>query len=156
MKKRMLIGICFVIASCSPTKKIVVTMSEIQTGRWTNQPEEQVIAKLGAFKHRENNEMGYMLLFDYSTYFIPKKLPYTPNFQANVAANGNSQVDKNGMLRIPPTTYVTTSAKPASADNLKEYKNQKLLEFYFDKNKKVIYVNAVGYPDSVRYESRRK
>lgn len=156
MKKQMLIGICFVIASCSPTKKIIISMSEIQTEKWTNQPEEQVIVKLGAFKHRENNEMGYMLLFDYSTYFIPKKSAYTPNYPTSASSTGTNQVDKNGMLRIQPTTYVTASARPASADNLKEYKNQKSLEFYFDKNKKVIYVNAVGYPDSVRYESRHK
>jgi len=156
MKKSILIGICFVIASCSPTKKIVVTMSEIQTAKWIEQSEEQVVAKLGPFKHRENNETGYKVLFDYSTYFIPKKLPYTPNYQASASNNGPSQIDKNGMLRIQPTTYITTSAKPASADNLKEFKTQRLLEFYFDKNRKVIYVNAVGYDDSVRYESRHK
>ncbi|MCX6331046.1 MAG: hypothetical protein NTZ82_00255 [Bacteroidetes bacterium] len=137
-------------------KKIIVSMSEIQTEKWMNQPEELVIVKLGAFKHRENNEMGYMLLFDYSTYFIPKKSFYTPNYPTSASSTGTNQIDKNGMLRIQPTTYVTASARPASADNLKEYKNQKTLEFYFDKNKKVIYVNAVGYPDSVRYESRHK
>jgi hypothetical protein len=34
--------------------------------------------------------------------------------------------------------------------------NLKYLEFYFDKNGKVTYVIASGYPDSIRYELRKK
>ena len=34
--------------------------------------------------------------------------------------------------------------------------NLKYLEFYFDYNGKVLYVIASGYPDSIRYELRKK
>ncbi len=34
--------------------------------------------------------------------------------------------------------------------------NLKYLEFYFDKNGKVSYVLTSGYPDSIRYELRKK
>jgi hypothetical protein len=33
---------------------------------------------------------------------------------------------------------------------------EKAMKFYFDKNKNVIYVDAIGYPDSIRYELRKK
>jgi hypothetical protein len=47
-------------------------------------------------------------------------------------------------------------------NNMQNYNNQlevvnlKYLEFYFDKNRKVSYVLASGYPDSIRYELRKK
>ena len=65
-------------------------------------------------------------------------------------------VTNNNRQIIEPTQYVTTSARPALDNNRFNVINEKVLEFYFDKNKKVIYVNALGYPDSVRLELRHK
>jgi hypothetical protein len=66
-----------------------------------------------------------------------------------------ASVGRNRQL-IQPTTYVTTSAKPLLDVNQFEIINEKAIRFYFDKNKNVIYVEAIGYPDSVRYELRKK
>jgi phosphoribosylaminoimidazole-succinocarboxamide synthase len=67
----------------------------------------------------------------------------------------NASVGRNRQL-IQPTTYVTTSAKPGLDVNKFEIIREKAMKFYFDKNKNVIYVDAIGYPDSVRYELRKK
>lgn len=124
-------------------------MSKLQTDNWLNKSEPEVITKLGAYKNKTLNETGYMLLFDYSAYSrTPIYIPSTPT------NNTRPTVTKNNRLIIEPTQYVTTSARPALDNNRFKVINEKVLEFYFDKNKKVIYVNALGYPDSVRYELR--
>ncbi|MEY4049613.1 MAG: hypothetical protein RL262_447 [Bacteroidota bacterium] len=150
MKNLILIGF-LILTACSPYKKIVIPMSKIQTENWMDKPEAMVISKLGPYKAKSLNETGYILLFDYSSYnHTPQKVQApTSNYQPNVSASNNRQI-------IQPTTYVTTSAKPGLDVNKYEIIKEKALKFYFDKNKNVIYVDAIGYPDSVRYELRNK
>jgi hypothetical protein len=150
MKKKLLsVGIFFLIA-CSPYKKIAIPMSKIQTENWMDKPEALVISKLGPYKTKTLNETGYILLFDYSSYnHTTQKVQSPKNYQANLSASNNRQI-------IQPTTYVTTSAKPGLDVNQFEIIKEKAMKFYFDKNKNVIYVDAIGYPDSIRYELRKK
>ena len=147
----MFIGL-FLLTACSPYKKIVIPMSKIQTDNWVDKPEAMVISKLGPYKTKALNETGYILIFDYSSYnHTPQKKPAPKNYQHNV----NASVGNNRQI-IQPTTYVTTSAKPGLDVNQFEIIKEKAMKFYFDKNKNVIYVDAIGYPDSVRYELRKK
>jgi len=150
MKNLMFIGL-FLLTACSPYKKIVIPMSTLQTENWLDKPEAMVTAKLGPYKTKTLNETGYVLLFDYSSYnHSPQKIQIpTNNYQPNVNARNNIQI-------IQPTTYVTSSAKPLLDVNQFEIIREKAMRFYFDKNKNVIYVEAIGYPDSVRYELRKK
>jgi hypothetical protein len=123
-------------------------MSKLQTDTWLNKSEAEVTTKLGAYKTKILNETGYMLLFDYSIYSRTPINKSAPPVQPAVT-NINRQI-------IEPTKYVTTSARPALDNNRFNIRNEKVLEFYFDKTKKVIYVNALGYPDSVRLEPRHQ
>lgn len=149
MKNLILIGFLLLVA-CSPYKKIVIPMSMLQTDIWIDKPEALVISKLGPYKTKTLNEKGYILLFDYSSYdHTPQKAQPPTNYQPNANAGNNRQI-------IQPTTYVTTSAKPGLDVNKYEIIKEKAMRFYFDKNKNVIYVDAIGYPDSVRYELRKK
>jgi hypothetical protein len=142
----------FLLIACSPYKKIVIPMSKIQTDNWVDKPESLVISKLGPYKTKTLNENGYTLIFDYSSYnHAPQKIQAPTNYQHNVNVNVN-----NSRQIIQPTTYVTTSAKPGLDVNKFEIIKEKAMKFYFDKNKNVIYVDAIGYPDSVRYELRKK
>lgn len=151
IKKLLSIGIV-ILTACSPYKKIVIPMSKIQTENWMDKPEAMVITKLGPYKTKTLNETGYVLLFDYSSYnHTPQKAQPPTNYQPNM----NASVGRNGQL-IQPTTYVTSSAKPRLDVNQFEIIKEKAMKFYFDKNKNVIYVDAIGYPDSVRYELRKK
>ncbi len=151
MKNLILIGL-FLLTACSPYKKIVITMSKIQTENWMDKPEAMVISKLGPYKTKTLNETGYILLFDYSSYnHTPQKAQPPTNYEPNM----NTNVRNNRQI-IQPTTYVTSSAKPRLDINQFEIIKEKAMRFYFDKNKNVIYVDAIGYPDSVRYELRKK
>jgi hypothetical protein len=151
MKNLILIGFLLMVA-CSPYKKIVIPMSKIQTENWMDKPEAMVISKLGPYKTKTINETGYVLLFDYSSYnHTPQKAQPPTKYQPNM----NASVGRNRQL-IQPTTYVTTSAKPGLDVNQFDIIREKAMKFYFDKNKNVIYVDAIGYPDSVRYELRKK
>ena len=150
MKNLIFIGF-LILTACSPYKKIVIPMSMIQTENWMDKPEALVISKLGPYKSKTLNETGYVLLFDYSSYNHTPQKAQTPtnNYQPNMSVGNNRQI-------IQPTTYVTTSAKPGLDVNKYEIIKEKAMKFYFDKNKNVIYVDAIGYPDSVRYELRNK
>ena len=149
MKNLIFIGFLLFVA-CSPYKKIVIPMSTLQTENWMDKPEAMVISKLGPYKTKTLNETGYILSFDYSSYnHTPQKAQTPTNYQPNVNAGNNRQI-------IQPTTYVTSSAKPRLDVNQFEIIREKAMKFYFDKNKNVIYVDAIGYPDSVRYELRNK
>ncbi len=151
MKNLMVIGL-FLLTACSPYKKIVITMSNIQTENWIDKSESNVISKLGPYKTKTLNETGYILLFDYSSYnHTPQKAQPATNYEPKM----NASVGRNRQI-IQPTTYVTTSAKPGLDVNKFEIIREKAMKFYFDKNKNVIYVDAIGYPDSVRYELRKK
>ena len=151
IKKLLSIGI-IILTACSPYKRIVIPMSTLQTENWMDKPEAMVITKLGPYKTKTLNETGYVLLFDYSSYnHTPQKAQPPTNYQPNM----NASVGRNGQL-IQPTTYVTSSAKPRLDVNQFEIIKEKAMKFYFDKNKNVIYVDAIGYPDSVRYELRKK
>jgi len=123
-------------------------MSEIQTKNWLNKSEEEVISKLGKSKRKEVLESGYKLLFDFSTY----RVPYNSNYRSS--APSYNVVDNQGR-RIGTQTN-TNTVTTSYANPLLETVSQKILEFYFDNNKKVSYVFALGYPDSIRYELRRK
>jgi hypothetical protein len=150
MIKKLLSIVIVILTGCSPYKKIVIPMSTLQTENWMDKPEAMVISKLGPYKTKTLNETGYILSFDYSSYnHTPQKAQTPTKYQPNVNAGNNRQI-------IQPTTYVTTSAKPRLDVNQFEIIREKAMKFYFDKNKNVIYVDAIGYPDSVRYELRKK
>lgn len=149
MKAILAIAI-YLFTACSPYKKIVIPMSKIQTENWMDKSEALVISKLGPYKTKTLNETGYVLLFDYSSYnHTPEKKTVPNNYQTNISVGNNRQI-------IQPTTYVTSSAKPGLDINKFEIIKEKAMKFYFDKNKNVIYVDAIGYPDSVRYELSKK
>ena len=151
MKNLILIGF-LLLTACSPYKKIVIPMSTIQTENWMDKSESNVISKLGPYKTKTLNQTGYVLLFDYSSYnHTPQKAQPPTNYEPNVNANV-----RNNRQIIQSTTYVTFSAKPRLDVNQFEIIREKAMKFYFDKNKNVIYVDAIGYPDSVRYELRKK
>ncbi|MCX6338147.1 MAG: hypothetical protein NT153_12860 [Bacteroidetes bacterium] len=123
-------------------------MSEIQTKNWLNKSEEEVISKLGQSKRKEILESGYKLLFDFSTYRVPYNSNYRPSSPSyNVVDNQGRRIGTQTNTNTVTTSY---------ANPLLETVSQKVLEFYFDNNKKVSYVFALGYPDSIRYELRRK
>jgi hypothetical protein len=149
--KNLMVTSLLLLVACSPYKKIVIPMSTLQTENWIDKPEALVISKLGPYKSKTLNETGYVLLFDYSSYNHTPQKAQTPtnNYKPNMSVGNNRQI-------IQPTTYVTTSAKPGLDVNKYEIIKEKAMKFYFDKNKNVIYVDAVGYPDSVRYELRNK
>jgi len=49
-------------------------MSQLHTMNWQNKTEAEVISKFGQYKRKESLSQGYKIIFDYSTYIIPKKL----------------------------------------------------------------------------------
>jgi len=126
-------------------------MSEIQTNNWLNKSEQDVISSLGNYKRKEKIDSGYKISFDYSSYRVPNNKIYTKSYNIS----NTNIVDKKGNLLVQ-----RTDAMPNN--NMQNYNNQfevvnlKYLEFYFDKNRKVSYVLASGYPDSIRYELRKK
>ena len=77
------------------------------------------------------------------------------NQDMNLLLIGSSITFKSIALQLIVKKYYNTQ-------NIQNYNNQlevvnlKYLEFYFDKNGKVSYVLTSGYPDSIRYESRKK
>lgn len=152
--KKIYILIIILSFGCSPYKKVTISMSQIQTNNWMNKTEQEVVSKLGAYKRKETTAAGYTLFFDFSTYVIPRKILATNNYSLQVS--NNSPVDKQGRLQQPRTEFASSAAKTSAVNQLQEVANLKTLEFYFDKNNKVSYVFASGYPDSVRYELRKK
>ncbi len=129
-------------------------MSQIQTNNWMNKTEQEVITKLGPYKRKETTESGYKLFFDYSTFTLPKKLAAVNNYSIQLA--NATPVDKQGRLQQQRTEFTSSASRSSALNQLQEVANLKTLEFYFDQNKKVSYVFASGYPDSVRYELRKK
>ncbi len=127
-------------------------MSEIQTDRWVNKSEEEVVSKLGDFKRKEKVELGYKLFYDFSTYRVPK------NIQSSYigSVQNSNIVDKQGRLMVSRTDVPASPNRASTLGPLFEVANLKTLEFFFDANKKVNYVFASGYPDSIRYELRKK
>ena len=126
-------------------------MSEMQTNNWLNKSEQDVISSLGNYKRKEKIDSGYKISFDYSSYRVPNNKIYTKSYNIS----NTNIVDKKGNLLVQRTDAM-------SNNNMQNYNNQlevvnlKYLEFYFDKNRKVSYVLASGYPDSIRYELRKK
>jgi hypothetical protein len=126
-------------------------MSEIQTNNWLNKSEQDVISSLGNYKRKEKIDSGYKISFDYSSYRVPNNKIYTKSYNIS---NINI-VDKKGNLLVQRTDAMTNN-NMQNYNNQLEVVNLKYLEFYFDKNRKVSYVLASGYPDSIRYELRKK
>ena len=126
-------------------------MSEMQTNNWLNKSEQDVISSLGNYKRKEKIDSGYKISFDYSSYRVPNNKIYTKSYNIS----NTNIVDKKGNLLVQRTDAM-------SNNNMQNYNNQlevvnlKYLEFYFDKNRKVFYVLASGYPDTIRYELRKK
>jgi hypothetical protein len=126
-------------------------MSEMQTNNWLNKSEQDVISSLGNYKRKEKIDSGYKISFDYSSYRVPNNKIYTKSYNIS---NINI-VDKKGNLLVQRTDAMTNN-NMQNYNNQLEVVNLKYLEFYFDKNRKVSYVLASGYPDSIRYELRKK
>ena len=126
-------------------------MSTIQTNNWNNKSEQDVISSFGNYKRKEKIDSGYKISFDYSSYRVPSNKIYTKSYNIS----NTNIVDKKGNLLVQRTDAMSNK-------NIQNYNNQlevvnlKYLEFYFDKNGKVSYVLTSGYPDSIRYELRKK
>jgi len=126
-------------------------MSEMQTNNWLNKSEQDVISSLGNYKRKEKIDSGYKISFDYSSYRVPNNKIYTKSYNIS---NINI-VDKKGNLLVQRTDAMPNN-NMQNYNNQLEVVNLKYLEFYFDKNGKVSYVLTSGYPDSIRYELRKK
>jgi hypothetical protein len=150
VKNKFLILFVLLFA-CSPYKKVTISMSEIQTKSWMGKSESDIVNQLGNYKQRDIIDRGFKLIYDYSTYRMPVK----PN-GVTVGISNNQILDNRGNLMV--------SRMDARSNNMTtNYRNQqleavkvKVLEFYLDKDKKVEFVNALGYPDSIHFELRRK
>ena len=126
-------------------------MSKIQTNNWLNKSEQDVISSLGNYKRKEKIDSGYKISFDYSSYRVPNNKIYTKSYNIS----NTNIVDKKGNLLVQRTDAMPNN-NMQNYNNQLEVVNLKYLEFYFDKNRKVSYVLASGYPDSIRYELRKK
>ena len=126
-------------------------MSEMQTNNWLNKSEQDVISSLGNYKRKEKIDSGYKISFDYSSYRVPNNKIYTKSYNIS----NTNIVDKKGNLLVQRTDAMPNN-NMQNYNNQLEVVNLKYLEFYFDKNRKVSYVIASGYPDSIRYELRKK
>jgi GH15 family glucan-1,4-alpha-glucosidase len=126
-------------------------MSTIQTNNWYNKSEQDVISSLGNYKRKEKIDSGYKISFDYSSYRVPNNKIYTKSYNIS----NTNIVDKKGNLLVQRTDAMPNN-NMQNYNNQLEVVNLKYLEFYFDKNRKVSYVLASGYPDSIRYELRKK
>ena len=153
MKKIAFIYLTIFLIACSPYKKIIVSMSEIQSKNWLGKSEEEVIIKLGPFKNKTIVENGYKLFFDYSTYRVPVNISSSYRYTAHVP--NYNMVNNKGKLVSASSSFTSTPIK-TTASPLLEIVKERTLYFFFDKDKKVNYVDAHGYPDSIRYELRKK
>ena len=64
-------------------------------------------------------------------------------------------VNNKGKLVSASSSFAAASIR-TTANPLLEIVKERTLYFFFDKDKKVNYVDAHGYPDSIRYELRKK
>ncbi len=151
MRPSFTLFILILFVACSPYKKVTISMSKIQTNNWFNKSEQAVISSFGNYKRKEKIDSGYKLSFDYSSYRVPNNKTYANNYNVS---NSNI-VDNKGNLLVQRTGAMPNKSAQNYNTQL-EVVNLKYLEFYFDKNGKVSYVIASGYPDSVRYELRKK
>ena len=126
-------------------------MSTIQTNNWNNKSEQDVISSFGNYKRKEKIDSGYKISFDYSSYRVPSNKIYTKSY----SISNINIVDKKGNLLVQRTDAMPNNNMQNYNTQL-EVINLKYLEFYFDKNGKVSYVLTSGYPDSIRYELRKK
>ena len=151
MRQSFKLCIVILFVACSPNKKVSISMSTIQTNNWFNKSEQEVISSFGNYKRKEKTDSGYKIMFDYSSYRVPNNKIYTKSYNIS---NSNI-VDKRGNLLVQRTDAIPNNTIRSNNTQL-EVINLKYLEFYFNKNGKVSYVIASGYPDSVRYELRKK
>ena len=151
MRQSFKLCIVILFVACSPNKKVTISMSTIQTNNWYNKSEQEVISSFGNYKRKEKTDSGYKISFDYSSYRAPNNKIYTKSYNIS---NSNI-VDKRGNLLVQRTDAIPNNTIRSNNTQL-EVINLKYLEFYFNKNGKVSYVIASGYPDSVRYELRKK
>lgn len=151
MRQSFKLCIVILFVACSPNKKVSISMSTIQTNNWFNKSEQEVISSFGNYKRKEKTDSGYKISFDYSSYRAPNNKIYTKSYNIS---NSNI-VDKRGNLLVQRTDAIPNNTIRSNNTQL-EVINLKYLEFYFNKNGKVSYVIASGYPDSVRYELRKK
>ena len=62
----------------------------------------------------------------------------------------------NNKGRLVSSSSSNTNTIRTTAGPLLEIVKERTLYFFFNKDKKVNYVYANGYPDSIRYELRKK
>ena len=151
MRHSFKLFILILFVSCSPYKKVTISMSTIQTNNWNNKSEQDVISSFGNYKRKEKIDSGYKISFDYSSYRVPTNKIYTKSY----SISNINIVDKKGNLLVQRTDAMPNNNMQNYNTQL-EVINLKYLEFYFDKNGKVSYVLTSGYPDSIRYELRKK
>ena len=151
MRHSFKLFILILFVSCSPYKKVTISMSTIQTNNWYNKSEQDVISSFCNYKRKEKIDSGYKISFDYSSYRVPSNKIYTKSY----SISNINIVDKKGNLLVQRTDAMPNNNMQNYNTQL-EVINLKYLEFYFDKNGKVSYVLTSGYPDSIRYELRKK
>ena len=151
MRQSFKLCIVILFVACSPNKKVTISMSTIQTNNWYNKSEQDVISSFGNYKRKEKIDSGYKISFDYSSYRVPSNKIYTKSY----SISNINIVDKKGNLLVQRTDAMPNNNMQNYNTQL-EVINLKYLEFYFDKNGKVSYVLTSGYPDSIRYELRKK
>jgi hypothetical protein len=123
-------------------------MSEMQTAKWKGAAEQRVLENLGDYKKKKAQTDGYSLLFDYSTTTVGKLV----NRNVNTPTMQVTQRDARG------NPVLVNRTSPAPAVPIPGYSTSqytRYMEFFFDKEGRVTYVYAEGYPDSVAYVKRR-
>ncbi len=128
-----------VLLACSPYKKVTVTKSDQLTKRWKGATEQEVLASVGPYQSNTKVPGGYIIRYEYS-YILPAGMSKSHDFQVK-ASNQNT----NPMVPSLP------QAEHKSADD----SVIRRMDFYLDASRRVQYVNAEGFPDSV-YQVKRK
>jgi hypothetical protein len=137
---KMLVYIFFLcMLGCSPYKKVVVSGSEQLTNRWKGQTEQAVHNSLGSYKFKSDLSDGFLVRYDYS-FVLPKQLNKAGNFQIRAS-------DQRSNVMTPPSGQPEHRSPDDSVI--------RRMDFYFDKARRVQYVEATGFPDSV-YMVKRK
>ncbi len=139
------------LISCSPYRKISIPASEYMTNNMKGSSHADVIKSLGTYTKRTDEANGYKLLFDYSFTMIDGA-DKTQNYKkVNTITPNMPSLDPNKMNVDPRSS---TEKQPSMAQ-FGDTKMAKFLEISFSSDGKVQSVRAEGFPDSVRYVSRK-
>ncbi len=140
----LLIGLS---VACSPYKKTTLTAGQYLTNRWKGADEITVTKAIGTYQSRAEEDKGFMMLFDYSYTLVNKNSTAVPVNKGLQVGNFDSK--NNPILANKTPTYI-----PDNRNRSSENRVVKFMEFHFDSTRRVKYVYAEGFPDSVYYVKR--